>query len=263
MSEKVILILVDGMASEAVVSCNHTFIQKMWKDGIGNLYSTTVMPSVTLPCHMSLFHSVTPQRHGILTNTYVPQVRPVEGLMEQLKKQGKKSAFFYNWEQLRDLSQPGSLAYSCCISMYHYLKSDNMLTDRAIQYTSEFSPDFIFLYLGETDEIGHKYGWDSKEYHSQVYDSWSCIEKVYNTVGNTYKIIVTADHGGHDCMHGTDDPRDMKIPLIISRGSTMVASDKMDSANIIDIAPTITTLMGIKENEDWLGTSLIKDVVES
>jgi bisphosphoglycerate-independent phosphoglycerate mutase (AlkP superfamily) len=59
-------------------------------------------------------------------------------------------------------------------------------------------------------------------------------------------------------MHGTDDPRDMKIPLIISRGSTMVASDKMDSANIIDIAPTITTLMGIKENEDWLGTSLIK-----
>jgi predicted AlkP superfamily pyrophosphatase or phosphodiesterase len=257
MSEKVILILVDGMTSESVETCSHSFIQKMLSDSIGNIYSTTVMPSVTLPCHMSLFHSVPPQRHGILTNTYVPQVRPIEGLMEQLNKHNKTSAFFYNWEQLRDLSQPGSLAYSCCISMYHYVNSDIMLTDRALQYAAEFSPDFIFLYLGETDEVGHKCGWNSKEYQSQVYDSWSCIEKVFNAVGNTYNIIVTADHGGHDCMHGTDDPRDMKIPIIISGISTLAASDKMASANIIDIAPTITTLMDIKENESWQGRSLI------
>jgi predicted AlkP superfamily pyrophosphatase or phosphodiesterase len=257
MKEKVILILVDGMTSESVESCSHTFIKKVLKDYTGNLYSTTVMPSVTLPCHMSLFHSVPPQRHGILTNTYVPQVRPVEGLMEQLKKHNKSSAFFYNWEQLRDLSQPGSLAHSCYISMYQYERSDNLLTDRAIQYISEFSPDFIFLYLGETDEIGHKYGWMSKEYQRQVFEAWNCIENVFRAADNTYNIIVTADHGGHDFMHGTDDPRDMNIPIIISGTSKNATTDKMDSAGIMDIAPTITTLMGIKENESWQGTSLI------
>ena len=41
------------------------------------------MPSVTLPCHMSLFHSVDPDRHGITTNGYVPQVRPIKGMFDQ------------------------------------------------------------------------------------------------------------------------------------------------------------------------------------
>ena len=50
--------------------------------------------------------------HGILTNTYVPQVRPVNGLCEQLRAGGRKCAFFYNWEELRDLSRPESLAFS-------------------------------------------------------------------------------------------------------------------------------------------------------
>ncbi len=54
----------------------------------------TVTPSVTLPCHMSLFHSVTPQRHGTTTNTYAPQVRPVRGLCEVLAAAGKRCAFF-------------------------------------------------------------------------------------------------------------------------------------------------------------------------
>ncbi len=257
MSEKVILILVDGMTSEAVESCSHKIIPQMLEDGVYNLHSTTVMPSVTLPCHMSLFHSVTPQRHGILSNTYVPQVRPVEGLIEQMKKFNKTSASFYNWEQLRDLSQPGSLTYSCYISYKHHPKSDDLLTDEALRYIAKSSPDFVFLYLGETDEVGHEYGWGSKEYQKQVYNAWDCIKKVYQAEGSTYKIIVTADHGGHDCSHGTDDPRDMHIPIIISGVSPDADTEKMDSANIIDIAPTITTLMGIDTNEDWRGISLI------
>ena len=32
--------------------------------------------------------------------------------MEQLKAAGKTSAFFYDWEELRDLSRPASLSYS-------------------------------------------------------------------------------------------------------------------------------------------------------
>ena len=55
--------------------------------------ATTVMPSVTLPCHMSLFHSVDPSRHGTTINIYAPQVRPINGLCEVIKNNGKNSAF--------------------------------------------------------------------------------------------------------------------------------------------------------------------------
>ena len=106
---KVQLILVDGLRPDAVASCGNPYVQKLLADSLYTLKARTVMPSVTLPCHMSLFHSVDPGRHGILTNTYVPQVRPVNGICEQLQAT-KKCGLFYNWEPLKDLARPGSLA---------------------------------------------------------------------------------------------------------------------------------------------------------
>ena len=84
MSEKVILVLVDGMRPDGLLQCGHPFVNELIANSTHALDAQTVFPSVTLPCHMSLMHSVDPQRHGILTNTYVPQVRPIVGLMDQL-----------------------------------------------------------------------------------------------------------------------------------------------------------------------------------
>ena len=108
--KKVLLILVDGMRPDGLLGCGNAFADTLLEHAQYALDAQTVMPSVTLPCHMSLFHSVTPERHGILTNTYVPQVRPVRGLCEVLRAAGKTCAFFYNWEELKDLSRPDSLA---------------------------------------------------------------------------------------------------------------------------------------------------------
>ena len=96
--KKVVLILVDGMRPESLEACGHPFVKEMLAHSVYTLKGQTVMPSVTLPCHVSLFHSVPSERHGILTNTYVPQVRPIRGICEVLKAAKKKSALFYNWE---------------------------------------------------------------------------------------------------------------------------------------------------------------------
>ena len=69
MGAKVVLVLVDGMRPDAMLACGHPFAQKLVSMSSHALDAQTVMPSVTLPCHMSLFHSVDPDRHGILTNT--------------------------------------------------------------------------------------------------------------------------------------------------------------------------------------------------
>ena len=127
MNRKVLLILADGFRPDALAACGHPFADRLLSLGSYCLNTLTVWPSVTLPCHMSLFHSVSPDRHGILTNTYVPQVRPVNGLCEQLKAAGKTSAFFYDWEELRDLSRPASLSYSFFASgsTFTYQKADH------------------------------------------------------------------------------------------------------------------------------------------
>lgn len=87
---KAVLILVDGMRPDGMTACGHPEVQKLMAEGKSTLRGHTVMPYVTLPCHMSLMHSVDPERHGVLTNTFTPQVRPVTGLFAQLAKYDKK-----------------------------------------------------------------------------------------------------------------------------------------------------------------------------
>ena len=107
---KTLVILVDGMRPDALTDIPE--VEEFKANSSYCLNSQTVMPSVTLPCHMSLFHSVDPSRHGTTTNTYMPQVRPINGLCEVIKQNNMRSAFFYSWEELRDLSRPGSLDFS-------------------------------------------------------------------------------------------------------------------------------------------------------
>ena len=84
MSDKVVLVLVDGLRPDGLLKCGNPFAQTLIEKSSHAPDAASVFPSVTLPCHMSLFHSVDPDRHGILTNTYVPQVRPIVGLFDQL-----------------------------------------------------------------------------------------------------------------------------------------------------------------------------------
>ena len=55
MIEKVVLVLVDGMRPDGLMQCGHPFVTTLLKDATYALDAQTVMPSVTLPCHMSLF----------------------------------------------------------------------------------------------------------------------------------------------------------------------------------------------------------------
>ena len=144
---RVLLILVDGMRPDGLEQIEQ--VQKMMQEGSYTWEAQTVYPSVTLPCHMSLFHSVDPERHGTTDNVYTPQVRPIKGLCEVLEPAGKKCAFFYNWEQLRDLTRPGSLAYSYFMSqsIEGEEKSNHTLTENAMAYWNEYNPDFAFVYF--------------------------------------------------------------------------------------------------------------------
>ncbi|HHX13317.1 MAG TPA: sulfatase-like hydrolase/transferase [Clostridiales bacterium] len=255
MARKVILILVDGMRPDSLALCANKFIKKFMNVSEFTLKGKTVYPSITLPCHMSLFHSVPPERHGILSNTYVPQVRPIKGLYEILREAGKSCASVYNWEELRDLGRPGSLDYGYFYTEKSYEDVDNVVTDNALTYLRNNQADFFFLYLGKTDEMGHRYGWMSEKYLEAVNDAWNCIEKVYEAFKDEYVFIITADHGGHGRSHGEDISEDMTIPLFISGVEDKGKLD-LENPNIIDIAPTICSLLKVDPVMDWEGLSL-------
>ena len=250
---KVILILIDGMRADAVLGCgNRAFAERM-KAASATLRARTVMPSVTLPCHMSLFHSVDPARHGITTNTYVPQVRPIEGLAERLDRADKKCAMFITWEELRDLTRPDHLSELVMLNQHKQADTDDKITDRAIRYVNEEAPDFLFLYLGNTDELGgHDCGWMSETYMRVVSNALDCALRVLDGVPKDYDVIITADHGGHERSHGTDCDEDMTIP-VIGFGPSFEPGRDLGAVSIKDIAPTILKIVGGTPAREWEG----------
>lgn len=253
---RIMLILADGMRPDALTNIEKA--QKIIANGKSTMTAGTVMPSVTLPCHMSLFHSVDPSRHGTTTNTYMPQVRPVAGLCETLKLFGKKSAFFYGWNELRDLVRPSNLSYSCFFrgAEYGYLNADAYLTNEAIRFLNANPIDFTFLYLGHPDFAGHRSGWMGEEYMESIKTSWDNIDKVIASLPDDYSFIITADHGGHARMHGSNMPEDMTIPMIFV-GEIAERIQSLENANIKDIAPTVAALLGVNADPEWEGKSLV------
>ena len=255
---KVVLILVDGMRPDGMMACGHPEVEYLRANGRTTLEARTVMPSVTLPCHMSMIHSVDPERHGVSTNTFTPMVRPVTGLFEQLRKFEKKNAFFYSWGELKDLYKPSSLADCRFMSgqQHDWAKITDQLADAAAAYLQSDTPDFLFLYLGETDEVGHKYGWMSEEYLASVAHAFDAIERVRKALPEGYVLMVTADHGGHDRIHGTDLPEDTTIPFL-AYGEGYAAGTVFEAVDIKDIAPTIVKHLGVPADGDWEGKALI------
>jgi Uncharacterized proteins of the AP superfamily len=259
MNGKALLILVDGMRPDAVTAAGNTVAKDFLNRSLYSLSTRTVMPSVTLPCHMSLFHSVPPDRHGIITNTYTPLVRPLDGLCERLSAAGKSCAFFYNWEELRDLSRPGILKTSEFFSGHRYghEASNELVTEVALKSIEADSPDFMFVYLGWVDEQGHDTGWMGSEYMRSVSVSWDEIGRLSDAAAERgYTVFVTADHGGHGRGHGSDMEEDMTIPLFIL-GEGVPAGQLAAGSSIMDIAPTIAKLTGATPAPEWEGKLLL------
>ncbi len=255
--KKVLLILVDGMRPDALEGIR--FVEALKETSTYSLNAQTVYPSNTLACHMSLFHSIPPSRHG-MDNFYIPMPQPVRGICEQTAAHGLQNAFFYSWEALRNLTRPelDTLLYASFISgrRFGYEATVRELTDNTLDLIERKAPDFVFLYLGWPDGAGHTSGWMSEAYLQAVRGSWAQIERVMEAVGDSYHIIITADHGGHDYGHGLTLPEDMTIPVFL-HGEAFAAGQVLEGICILDIAPTVTDLLDIPSVPEWEGKSLL------
>jgi len=257
MDKKVILISIDGMRPDGLQKCGNPYVKELEKLCSYTYNGSSCVPSVTFPCHFAMTHSVTPQRHGILTNTYVPQVRPIKGVFEKIKDFGGINAMYYGWEPLRDIARPGALKYATYINAYTEESSDTALTDEAEKRIDACKPDFVFLYMVETDEKGgHDSGWMTDEYLRRISIAVDNVKRIIERFGNEYSVIVMADHGGHDRSHGTEMPEDMTVPFFFY-GKDFEGGKVLENVSLLEIAPTIAKIMDIPAEPDWDGHSLI------
>ena len=260
MPNPVVLFVVDGLRPDALDAALTPTLQGLMRRGAYTLSARTVMPSVTLPCHVSLFSGVEPSRHGITTNLYTPPARPVPSLFEVAHGAGLKTGSFYNWEELRDLARPGALDVAVHLGNCHDAEGvgDTELAELAAQRLRRQPLDLVFVYLGYVDIAGHDHGWMSAPYLRGVANADRCIAHVLAALPPDAAVIVTADHGGHGRSHGTEDDADMTIPVILAGNDVSPSGQWQRPVSILDLAPTIARLLGLAAPSVWEGAPLLE-----
>jgi predicted AlkP superfamily pyrophosphatase or phosphodiesterase len=264
----VIFIVIDGCRSNALSETPAGTIHHLMEQGAYTLNAQTVTPSITLPVHYSIFTSMDPKNHGVLTNTDRPNPsRAAWGIMEVAKNQGRKTAAFYNWEHLRELSAPGALDYSLFINNADRDNGSLELFQAASFHLTCMKPDFCFIYTSSLDDAGHRFGFGSKEYLEmleKVDDAlaffWERMKM--SNLNKLYNIVLQSDHGGAGKHHCEPVPEVMTVPWV-AVGPDIKSGYRIEqNVSILDTAPTLAKLMHINGHYSWEGR-IIDDIINT
>jgi predicted AlkP superfamily pyrophosphatase or phosphodiesterase len=242
----VIFIMIDGLRPDAITPERCPTLTGLMARGAYTLQARSVMPSVTLPCHMSIFHSVPPGRHGVTTNTWSPMARPLPGIVEAAHAAGRRCSFYYNWEPLRNLSEPGHLVHSYFRDHNESLGADHTITGEAMRSLPLDRPDFAFIYSGTVDVAGHAFGWMSPRYLEQAGHVDQAVGTLLVALPGETHVLIQADHGGHERSHGTDSPDDMTIPWLLAGPGVRPGHELQSPVRLLDTAPTLARLLDVK-----------------
>jgi predicted AlkP superfamily pyrophosphatase or phosphodiesterase len=278
----VVLITTDGLRPELVGDPRYPNLTAFRSKSAWSLSASSVYPSKTLPAHVSIFHSVPPSRHGIFENEWKPISPPIPSLVDLapigstpfdpktkkallqnnqppklLKNMGLRSAFFYDWEPLRDLARPGSLTYSFFRNYHAHPNgietADQVVAEEAVRYINSEKPDFAFVYFVLVDYAGHVHGWMSDGYLEQVGRLDDAVGTLIDQLPTDVTVLIESDHGGHDRIHGTDLPEDMTIPWMVSGPGIKKNYEITSPVSLLDTAPTLARILSLTPHPNWEG----------
>ncbi len=259
--KSVILFLIDGMRPDGLSLSNTPVIDKLIESGSSTFSARSVMPSVTLPCITSLFHAVTPETHGIDSNTWKPDAQRPTSLFSAVRSKERKTASICNWEELRDLAPVGSLDTAVYIDNSYDAEGagDRRISEIAADAIQREHFTLTFVYLGHVDTVGHSKGYMSDEYLKAISIADSCVGAVLESAPENTAAVLLSDHGGHEKTHGADCDEDLLIPVVL-KGPGIPAGHTIEHpVSIIDIAPTVMHLLGLDPPAEWAGTSIVPD----
>lgn len=252
----VFIIVVDGLRPDALQRARTPQLDGLWQSGLYSWSAQTVMPSLTLPAVASLLSGVPPERHRILWNHWAPELGriSVPTIFEIAQGEHIPTVAFVSKRKLEHLFSSETPFFVLNADARH-------LIEEAIEYISEHRPRLVFLHLSDVDDAGHRYGW-------MTVRQFQAIERVDEAIGlflasledltilNESVIIVTADHGGHGRIHGTDDPRDMTIPWILWIADIEVGRELTQPIRIYDTAAMALAALGLTIPKEWEGLPL-------
>lgn len=264
-SRHVLVVSIDGLRPDAIDAFGATTLQRLVREGSSTLSARTIHPSKTLPSHTSMLTGLPPERHGVLWNnvaTAAADSIELPNIFSIARARGYSTAAFFSKAKFQPLQLEGTLDYSQAPGgLFGKWSSDRTVSDVA-EYLTTAQPNLLFVHLSDVDSAGHRSGWMSDDYGRAVKRADRALDRLLTLAAGTFgagnfAAIVTADHGGHDNDHGSDDPRDVTIPWIAWGKGVKPGILPPSTLHTTDTAATVLWLMGIDHPADWKGQAVV------
>ncbi len=268
-AKRVILIGIDGMGIDAFQYARTPHLNALAENGAISLNARGVMPTVSTPIWGSILTGASPEQHGMTSNSWRKDNYSIEAtimdadgffpsifmlLRDQMPD--AETAIFYDWEGLGNIFNPKYL------NNVQLTKGFEETMDKAIPYILDRKPDFVFIYIGQPDEVGHEHSYTSEEYYESIANVDRALGEFIQTLKNEgmYEeshIIVVSDHGGVGTGHGGESMTELVVPWIITGPGTIHNRMIEQPVNLFDTASTIAYLFGLEQPHEWIGRPIL------
>lgn len=201
-----VLFLVDGLGSHNLSAAAGHARTLSRADGITRP-GRTVFPSTTASALTSLLTGEPPGRHGIVgyrarvpgTDHIVNQLRGWDSGLLTLPWQrasplmaGSRPSFVVT---KREYQHTGFTDATQADAQFHGVDDLDERVERAADLAAEHAGAFVYLYAPELDSAGHRYGWESDNWLSELERVDAAAGRLTDRAGSDTGVLITADHG--------------------------------------------------------------------
>lgn len=262
MLNKLVLIVLDGLCYD-VAKSQMGFLSHLVEKRIGNLYKVkSELPSMSRPLYETILTGVPPYKSKIVNNG-ISRLSNHKSIFNLVKENGGIScAAAYHWISELYNKAPFDYLYDCYQEdksksiQYGRFYFDDTYLDSHLFIDGEIlrkkhNPHFLYIHPMGIDDIGHKFGKNSKEYRSKVIQVDVILSNfIPMWLEEGYEVVVSSDHGmnedGNHC--GISD--DERIVPFYYFGTSDINLKIDEVINQTQVAPILCRLIGFEKSSD-------------
>lgn len=263
-AERVLLVSVAGLRADALDRYAPPALLDLRARAAWWADARTVLPSLSVPAHLSMWSSVPPAEHGVQNDSlrFTPEMASLDPLFKHVDRAGIQAAAFLSPEG--PLSRFGELLRCRLAFGFDSLTftgpDATEVVDAALPALRDPEIGLVFVHLQEPDLAGRAHGFESPEYQQSVAVVDHAVDRLLEAAGPSTLVLLTSPHGGGGAfgsqLSGSASDEDVRIPLMVAGPS--VRPGPRTQASVLDVAPTLVWALGLSPVPDYQGRPLLE-----